>query len=116
MTKKPGKLVFSFSGALVAEASTEGGWERHTELRLYRTKVGYLLQIVGGSPIPGEEERHRYIQAKSPHEVVKVLRMQKSEPHSNVARELLRLAKKSDDNFKRDWEERHGSRKTGSAN
>ena len=105
--------MFSFRGVLVAEATTEKGWSRFTALKLYRQGKKYLLQITGGSPNPDEDERHRFMQCKDPKEVVQVLRMKRTKPHSDVALELLRIAKKSDQGFLNDWEARHGSGKTG---
>ena len=112
--KNPGRLMFSFRGTLVAKATTERGWSRFTALELFKQGKGYLLHIIGGSPNPDEDERHRYIRCRHPKEVVQVLRTQRSQPHSDVALELLHIARTSDPDFRRDWEERHGSGKAGS--
>lgn len=109
----PGKLIFAFKGQRLGDASSEHQWKRFTELHLYKTETGYVLHIVGGTPFPGEEERHKYIYAKTPEEVLEVLRMRRYKTFTKLALTLIQEAIKKDTAFKTRWEELY-ARKTRS--
>jgi len=85
--------MFNFSGELLASVSSAKGWNRYTTLELYKVGTGYVLHTVGGSPIPGEKDIHKYVELSGPDEVLSALKLTRMySKYSKLALELLRAA------------------------